>query len=418
VTSDAATVARSTSARPLTGIRVLEVADVLAAYAGRLLADLGAEVVRLEPADGAGSVRLGPHHAEPGRPPVSLFERFVNAGKRSMTLDLAAPEAGEVLDRLLGVVDVLLVSPEQVLAAHGVSDAHLDANHPDLVRVVVTPFGRESATPGDEVDDLLLLAKGGLLHLGGYPDAGPVVPFGAQSTFMASIYAAVAAVTGLLSRQRDGAGVSVDVSAQECVAQALEDSVVGYALTGDLRQSQGDSAKEAGTGIYRCADGYVSVVAGRLGTAPAWAALVDWLVETDTPGSAALRDEQWTRFAYRQQPEAVASFQVVFERFAATRTRQALYLEAQRRKIALSPVNDLAAVLDNEQLRHRDFFVTLDDPEAGRPLTFPKAPYRFGGTPLDPPTVAPRRGADTTAVLAEVGLGPAELHGLVERGVV
>jgi benzylsuccinate CoA-transferase BbsE subunit len=402
---------------PLAGVRVLDLTDALAAYAGRLLADLGADVIRIESPGGRGEVEIGPFWMRPGERPVSLFERFVNAGKRSVSVDLAAPEASEVVAALLSHADVVLESSTRRLAEAGWDDARVNQLNGSLIRVLVTPYGGEFA--GGPVDDLILLGAGGLLSLGGYPDAGPVAAYGYQSTYMASIFAAVAAVAGLIGRQRTNEGLSADVSAQECVAQALEESVVGYALTGEVRAPQGDTAKEAGTGVYRCADGYISVVAGRLGTAAAWKALVGWISDSDPRLAERLADERWSQFEYRRRPEAINEFKEIFEDFAKSRTRQELYREAQARGIALSPVNDLAAVLEDAQLRSRNFFVPVDDPELARTVTYPGLPYRMSVTPLAGPRPAPRRGADTVEVLTTLaGLAPEDVECLAERGVV
>lgn len=408
----------SGAAGPLAGLRVLDLTDALAAYAGRLLADLGADVIRIESPGQRGDAELGPFWIAAGGRPASLFERFVNAGKRSVTLDLAAPEAARLVGDLLASADVLVESPTRRLEHAGWTPDRVTGANASLVRVRVTPYGGEF-DGGEPVDDLVLLGAGGLLHLGGYQDTGPVAAYGHQSTYMASIFAAAAAVAGLIGRRRTGRGMTADVSAQECVAQALEESVVRYALTGEVRAPQGDTAKEAGTGVYECADGYVSVVAGRLGTAAAWRALVSWISSDHPESAAALADERWSQFEYRQQPEAIAAFRGIFERFAASRTRQDLYRDAQARGIALSPVNDLAAVLDDPQLRSRGFFTDVADPELRRKLTYPGLPYRMSATPLAGPRPAPRRGADNVAVYAtEAGLTEAELESLAQRGVI
>ncbi len=412
--------APSATTGPLEGVRVLDLTDALAAYGGRLLTDLGADVIRLEPVAGRGTADLAPYWLAPGTRPISLFERFVNAGKRSVTLELGAPEADRLIGELLAGAAVVLESPQPVLARHGWTDERIRSVNDSLVRVLVTPYGRQFTEPADStVDDLILLGAGGLLHLGGYPDAGPVAVYGYQSSYMSSIFAAVAAIAGLIGRLRGGDALTADVSAQECVAQALEESVIRYAMTGEVRAPQGDVAKEAGTGVYRCADGYVSLVAGRLGTAAAWSALIAWIKEAEPDVADELSDERWSQFEFRQRPEAIERFREIFERFGAVRTRQELYREAQLRGIALSPVNDLAAVMEDVQLRSRKFFVELDDAETARTLTYPGLPYRLSGTPLPGPRPAPRRGADTVDVLVkEAGLSPDELEGLAERGVV
>lgn len=402
---------------PLNGVRVLDLADPLAAYGARLLADLGAEVIRVEPVTGRSTVDRAPFWLAAGSPAVSLFERFVNAGKRSVTLEITAPEAEPVLADLLASVDVVVESPARMLADNGWSDERVSAANPALIRVQVSPYGRDAVGDAPD-DDLVLLGAGGLLHMGGYPDIGPVAVYGQQSTYMASIFAAVAAIVGLIGRGRTGAGMTADVSAQECIAQALEESVMRYALTGEVRAPQGDVAKEAGTGTYRCADGYVSMVAGRLGTAAAWTSLVKWITESDHTATE-LTDARWSEFEFRQQPDAIETFRRNFERFAATRTRQELYRGAQERGIALSPVNDLAAVREDAQLNSREFFVGVRDPELGCTITYPGLPYRMSGTPLPGPRPAPRRGADNVSVYVDgLGLGVDELENLSARGVL
>lgn len=410
----------SPTSGPLGGVRVLDFTDGLAAYGARLLADLGADVIRVEPPSGGESPGYGPFWLASGTPPTSLFERFVNAGKRSITLDLGANETESLVSDLLASADVILEGSQPILARNGWTDERVRAANSTLIRVLVTPFGRQfDGSDESTVDDLILLGAGGLLHLGGYPDVGPVAVYGHQSSYMASIFTAAAAVAGLIGQVRGTEPLTADVSAQECVAQALEESVVRYAMTGEVRAPQGDVAKEAGTGVYRCADGYVSMVAGRLGTSAAWAALIAWIIDEEPDLAAELADDRWSQFEFRQRPETIEAFREIFERFTTDRTRQELYRDAQQRGIALSPVNDLVAVLDDAQLRSREFFVEVEDPEIGRAMTYPGLPYRMSGTPLRGPRPAPRRGAANVDVfIKEAGLTVEELESLAARGVV
>jgi benzylsuccinate CoA-transferase BbsE subunit len=204
-------------------------------------------------------------------------------------------------------------------------------------------------------------------------------------------------MAALLQRDLDGSGSTYDVSAQECVAQALEDSAVTYALTGLVRERQGDRPREAGSGVYPCRDGYVSLIAGRLGTARAWTALVGWLNEVDAEGAGELLEPQWGTFGFRRTPAAIDEFGRIFAAFAATRDKLELYTEAQARLIALSPVSTVADILANPQLRARDFFVKVR--ERAGVVTFPRAPYRMSGTPVGDPGPAPAAGADGAALL-------------------
>lgn len=393
----------------LTGIRVLDVTDEFAAYASRLLGDLGADVIRIEPPGGSRTRREPPLVAAPNGREVSAFDRFVNAGKRSVTLDIAGADGRALFERLVRTADIVVETWSSTDAERWhLVPAELAIVNPRLIHVSVTPFGRDRPRPAVDDDDLTVLAAGGLLYLGGYPDSAPLAAYGGQSRNAASLFAAVATLVALLERERTGLGRWVDVSAQECVAQALEDSVASYELTGQIRRRHGSEAAEAGTGIYPCADGMVSMVAGRVGTAKAWQALVAWLEEAGADGATALQDPEWSTLAFRQTRAAIDQFEKIFRRFTATRTRLELYRDAQRRGIALSPVNDVAGILADPQLLALGFWVTVPDPEIGRDAIFPGPPYRLSRTRASPARAAPALGADTAAVLgAELGAGVA-----------
>ena len=379
-------------------MRVLDLTDELGAYAGRLLVDLGAEVIRVEPPGGSSTRGIEPIVEVDGEA-ISAFELFVNAGKRSVMLDLSTPTGVAEFEDLLRTADAVIESPVPVLSDAGLGPDRLRELRPGLCRVVITPYGLDRQPDWPSTDDLLVMASGGLLHLGGYPDLGPVIAYGGQSRFAASIFGAVAVIAGLLQHDIDGSGSTYDVSAQECVAQALEDSAATYALTGRVRERQGDRPREAGSGVYPCRDGYVSLIAGRLGTARAWAALVAWLNEVGADGAADLLEPQWSSFEFRQSEVAIEQFAKIFVAFTATRDKLDLYVDAQARMIALSPVSTVADILANPQLKAREFFV--DVKEQNVVIPFPRPPYRMSGTPVSDPGAAPALGADNDDLLGE-----------------
>lgn len=388
---------------PLVGLRVVDATVSLGAYAARLLADLGADVVRIEPPGSAA------RH--------DFFDRFANSGKRSVALDLGHAQGRDVLRRLLDRSDALIEGfPASWADEHDLGPTAIAERHPNLVHVSVSAFGRDR-TDGRPDDDLSLLAAGGLLHLGGYPDAEPMAAYGSQSHIAASLFAAVAALVGVLDRTRLDRGRWLDVSAQEAVAQAVEDSVATYELTGQVRERLGSEPREAGTGVYRCADGFVTMVAGRLGTTKAWHALVAWMREEGVPGADALAEPEWATLQHRQRAASIAQFGVTFGAFAADRTRFELYRDAQHRGIALSPVNDVAAVFEDPQLAARGFFVDVEDPKLGR-LRYPGPPYRLSRTPASPASPAPEPGQHTDQVLADLDLSDEAIGSLRHAGVV
>lgn len=327
---------------PLDDVAVLEVAGEFAGYGGQLLASLGAKLTVVAA-------------------PVSSDE-------------------GQRLLEQLADFDVLLTSGGADAAVIPALDPlTVRAANARLIHAILTPFGLSGPMADWRSTDLIRLAAGGLLWLGGYPDAEPVAPYGEQSTLCTAIFAAIAVLLALLERDRTGTGRTLEISAQEVLIQALETSLPEYELTGNVRRRAGSASREAGTGVYPCANGFVSMVAGRLGTARAWTRLREWLVEAEMPGAEELFGEQWETLEFRQRPESVARFSRMFAEFAVDKTKQSLYEEAQRRGIALAPVNTAAEVLDDPQLAAREFFKQL--PPSGEngagPVLSPSAPYRF-----------------------------------------
>jgi benzylsuccinate CoA-transferase BbsE subunit len=260
---------------------------------------------------------------------------------------------------------------------------------------------------------LTLLAAGGLLSLGGYADTEPLAIQGEQAMLASGIYGAVAALAALYQRTQTGTGSWIDVSGQECVAFALEDAVAEWSINAHVRQRQGDSAREAGTGVYPCKDGHISVVAGRLGTAKAFVALTEWIAASGVTGGAELHAPQWRDFKFRQSPEGVARFAEIFREFCRTRGKEKLYREGQARQIAIAPVNSIADLVHDVQLKANSYFQPQFEAGIGKKVVFPGAPYRMSRTPARRRGVAPRLGEHNRELLRE---GPPPVQSGTEAG--
>jgi benzylsuccinate CoA-transferase BbsE subunit len=390
-----APVAPQTNAGPavLSSIKVLDWTDQAGAYAGRLLADLGADVVRVEPVTDPGPWPEEPVLSADGHP-LSAFERFVNLNKRSLRVNSAAPAGHELLDALAAQADIVLTSGD---APQSWRQAMPQGNG---TRVNVSAFG-DGAGAALLADDLVTLAAGGLLSLGGYPDREPVAVYGSQAYLAGGISGAIAALLGVLAADAGQLGAELDVSAQAVVAGALEDAAAEFDLTGVVRRRTGDGLREAGTGTFRCADGWIVVVAGKLGTAAAWDSLVGWLCDQDVPGAEALKASEWTDLGYRRRPESIAEFQRLMETATSRQTRAELYQELQARRIAAAPVNDVAGVLADPQLASRRFFRTVNDVLLDREVTYPGPPYRLEDHWMPDWTSAPEPGGQTDEVLRD-----------------
>jgi benzylsuccinate CoA-transferase BbsE subunit len=381
---------RSDPDAPLRGLIVLEIAGELSGYTGRLLFDLGADVTR---------VTLG-NPAPSRNGAVDPEAWFLHRGKNEAVIDPDTAAGRAALKQLIAAADVLVqTAGADTPSVPALDPAVVKELNPEIIHALLTPFGLDGPAASHVSSDLVRLAAGGLLWLGGYPDGEPVAPYGGQSAQATAIFGAVAVLVALVGRDRAGEGCLLEVSAQEVMTQALETSIAEYELTGQVQRRHGDMPREAGTGVYPCADGYVSMVAGRLGTASAWTRLREWLVEAGTTGAEELWGAAWDELAYRQQPGAIARFGAIFGEFARGRGKQELYLEAQRRSIALAPVNDLPAVLDDLQLRDRAFFVEIHDEASGVAGRVPAPPYRL--SPL-----GPEPGDIAASALVETAVAP------------
>jgi benzylsuccinate CoA-transferase BbsE subunit len=249
-----------------------------------------------------------------------------------------------------------------------------------LIWAKITPFGTTGPYSGYVSADIINMALGGMLTLAGYPDREPVLAAASQSHKLSSLYAAVAILIAYYERMGSSQGQYIEIPIQHAVATALENSIQFYDLQGIIRKRTGPGYAEAASGLFRCSDGLVFLMAGRLSTLRGWKALVTWLAE-ELPGIADdLLEPQWSDQNWKATPEASARFEAIFSQFAGDKTKQELYLEAQKRGIAMCPVNTVADVLEDPHLRARDFFRPVKlagDVEA----TLPGVPYRLSKTP-------------------------------------
>ena len=373
----------------LAGVRVLELGGGIATpFCGRLLADAGADVFKVEPPDGDPVRARGPFAGGVAHLERSLPFLVLNAGKRSIVLNPTRDRDRQELIDLARRADVLVDDPASSAPARwGLRAEDLQRLNPRLVHATVSPFGSDGPYRDFQAEELTLYALGGLMHHIGAHDREPLKHGPVQAAYLAGLHTATGVVLALLARDRDGLGQQVDVSAQECVAALLSALELSqYAYTGGVARRE----EKDGPGlnnIQPCADGYVVPIA----FGAAWEMMAHFL---DEP---ALLDPRFATAAGRQRhmAELIALARKAFSH----RGRFELFHGAQALGLTWGLVQGPADLARCPQLAARGFWAEVEHPVAG-PMRLPGPAFRVSRTPARVRGPAPLLGEHTDAVLA------------------
>ena len=385
--------------QPLAGVRVVELTDgVAGAYAGRLMAVLGADVVKVEPPGGDVIRRWGPFPGED--PGEELAEQgalhlHLDAAKRSIVADVDEPDGRALIARLAATAHVVLESFAPDAVPTGLDPAALRAANPGLVVTSVTPFGRDGpyAEAGFAGAEIVYYAMGGPMHATGVAEREPLKLAGHLISCQCGTVAAVASMAALLVAEQSGRGAHVDVANFETQAGSIDRRLVflqQHIYNGRVmgRDPAGARGLLPG-GIYPASDGWVQV-----STPPPYA---DRLVHTiATPELVELMaDPGWAAL-----PHAADLIEGALYGWLAERTTTEAMADAQAHHWPITAVRTPAEVIDDPHFGERKTFVEIDHPEAGR-VRQPSSPIRFAGlAPLGRP--APLLGEHDAEVRAEL----------------
>jgi benzylsuccinate CoA-transferase BbsE subunit len=349
------------SAGPWAGVRVVELAGLTGAYATRMWAALGAEVIVAEPAEGHALRHMPPFAPGHEAPEGSLWWAYFGQGKRSVVAPPGSPE----LERLLESADVVIADVDPALGEPVPA-------HDGQVFVAISPFGLTGPRRGWKGSELVAWASAGIGYTLGFPDRAPVclstpVQFAAHVTSLHAVNAAMLARRGV---RRSGHGQVVDISMQECCLALAPET--GLALFLDDRVARPRPGNRRNVtrpwGLYPCADGFISYLIIQ----PAhWRAMAEWIAEAT--GMDAVLDEVFQDMRVRWE---VAEFiDDCTEMLTASRTKLELFVEGQRRGIPTTPVNTVADLRADPHLQSSGFWRDEDHPRFGTVPT-PGAPFR------------------------------------------
>jgi benzylsuccinate CoA-transferase BbsE subunit len=360
--------------RPYSGVRIIDLTAELGSYAGRLFADLGAEVIRVEPPEGRRDRRVAPSFSGMTRSAGGVPFAFLNVNKSSVVLDVTTAEGAVAFRELVASASVVLFEPgprqDYELAAV------LDVPG-ERITTIISYFGLRGPYAGYVGSDLVAQALGGIAWLTGEPGKPPLRLAGEQSYFVTSLYAAAATAIALWDLEEGGSAHVLDVSAQECIAHSLQNAIQVYDLEGRVFSRGGIGTRDATESAFRCKDGFV-FLAAPLSLSASWTALTSWMQEEGFDGYETLaNDPRWMDRPARATKPMYDEFRGLFERFIAEKSRAELRAEALKRKLVLAPVSSISDLQFDPQLLFRGFFSSLDMPALGREVMMPGAPYRL-----------------------------------------
>jgi len=369
--------------------RVLELADEKGVYCGKLLADMGADVVKVEPPGGDRTRFRGPFYQDEADREKSLYFLHFNTDKRSITLDIEQ-EAGQAVFRdLVKTADALIETyPPGHLKRLGLDYESLREINPRLVMCSITPFGQTGPHSRFKATDLVNMAVGFHSYQTGEPSRAPLRWGGEQSYHIASQYAAVGTMYALYHRAATGEGQHIDISIQECLYPITGELAVPhtwYLEHMDVTRMGARSLTRVPNGIFPCRDGQVAIT---ILEGTHWDALAQWIYEA-TGEKEVLDDMYKGRFAERAPYRDIVEHFVIqfFMRFTALE----LMTQGQRRGIPIFAVQNAQELVSCPQLAALGFFVEAEHPVVGK-LKYPGAPYRISEAPWRLRRAAPRLG--------------------------
>ena len=397
--------------RALDGLTVVELGHRFAAsYAAKLMADLGADVIKVEPPAGDPVRGLPPFAGGQPHPEKSGTFLYLNCNKRGVTLDVADPRGCAVLDRLLGEADILVHDyPAATAEAAGITWERISGLNPRLIMASITPFGLSGPYRNFNAYDLTLASAGGWTTVNGMPgdpSMPPLRAFGHQTAYQAGVNAAVATMGAAVWRLKSGKGQHIEVSAQECISSILELTYVTWPYMGVEVVRYGQRPMHP-IDFFECKDGWIFVLCLE---EKQWRSFVEMMgnpewAEWEVFANAFVRASNW---------DALKPF---IAEWVAGWTVDELYRAAQAKRIPFAPVSTMTDLLDSPHLKARGFFAEIAHPQAGT-AKYPGAPYKLAGTPWEIRSPAPMLGQHNAEVLGErLGMTADELNELRTAGV-
>ena len=390
---------------------MLDLANVNGVLCSKLLADMGADVIKIEKPGGDATRQAHPFAKAMAYPLTSLFFFYHNTNKRGITLNLENPRGQDIFRQLVQTADVIVETfPPGYLAEFGLGYEALREINSKLIVASITDFGQTGLYKHYKSCSLVASALGGQMYVCGDQASPPLKPYGDQPYLTASLFAAIGIMTALRHRHLSGEGQYIDISVHESVAATIEHVLVRYYHEGIISRRQGNLHWNNAFRVFRCQDGFILISPFQQ-----WDTLVEWM---DSEGMAAdLKQERW--HDSQVQVQEIDHIFRVLEKWTQTHTVSELVQQAQLMRLPWGPVDSLDKVTTNPQLSARGFFVETFYPEIGHSFAYPGTPYRLSASPRQMLRRPPLVGEHNDGIYCEeLGFSQSTLAELKTKGIV
>ena len=414
----------------LKGFRMLDLTDEKGALCGKMLADLGVEVVKVEAPDGCSTRRIPPFLDDVRDADHCLYSIAYHAGKKSVTANLASADGRALVADLAARTDFIVEShPLGYLDSIGLGYDALAARNPRLIYTSITPFGDTGPGKDYQWADIITWAAGGMMYLMGEEDKPPLQMSLPQAGLHAGAEAAVASLLAHYPRQIDALGQRVVVNMQACIVWTLMNEQAMPFLHGNHLTRTGvfvGSADARRKMVYDCKDGHIStLIAGGVVVGGSTKALIGWMDENGF-ASDWMRTKDWISWIpgmfmkmTEQDYREIEDLESCIQRFFMTMTKREIYAGGLKRRIFLAPVASAADIAVDEQLKARDFWINVPHDTLGRTLTIPGPFAKMSATPIGTTTRAPRIGEHNDEIYRGLlGLTPDRIAKLRAAGAI
>jgi len=394
----------------LSGVKVLDLTHYIAGpYCTKLLADYGAEVIKIErPGIGDGARRTGPFFSDDPHPEKSGLFLYLNTNKLGITLNLKSDTGVKIFKELAEDTDILVENFRPgVMERLGLSYQTLEAINPRLVMVSISNFGQNGPYRDFAATEIVADAMGGWMSIIGDPEREPLKPGGNQAQFVAGLFGAIAAMTAFYNQETSGIGQSIDISIMDAVLYIQMNITSNYSYTGQIPKRIGNLVLPPPGSILPCKDGYIGAIAV---TNEQWQTLCEWMGMPEL-----VNDPRFLTGGDRA--ENIDELNAILISWLIEHDQDELLREAQKRKLPFGVPASAKMLLESRHLNERGYFVTVDHPLTGN-ICYPGAQVKMDDLPYKL-NRAPFLGEHNEIVYCgRLNFSKADMVRLKEQGVI